>query len=347
MLAFGYKQTSETPHAEALSAFNTAKPTPAGHDLLVAIEAISVNPVDTKIRKSVAPEADEFKVLGWDAVGTVKDVGSKCGLFKPGDKVFYAGDISRQGSNAQFQLVDERIVGHAPSSISNCEAAALPLTSLTAWELLFSRLQVPTDEAGKQQSLLIVGGAGGVGSIMIQLAKQLTGLTVIATASRAKSQEWVRNLGADHVIDHSQPLDQELKKTGIETVDYVASLTHTDTHFDACVNVLKAQGKFGLIDDPQQLNILALKRKSISLHWEFMYTRSLFNTPDLHEQHNILNQISRLIDNNTLRTTLGEHLGKITAENILKAHQILESNKACGKLVLEGFDADAENYDSD
>ncbi|WP_218352722.1 zinc-binding alcohol dehydrogenase family protein [Alteromonas lipotrueiana] len=347
MLAFGYKQTSETPHAEALSAFNTAKPTPAGHDLLVAIEAISVNPVDTKIRKSVAPEADEFKVLGWDAVGTVKDVGSKCSLFKPGDKVFYAGDISRQGSNAQFQLVDERIVGHAPSSISNCEAAALPLTSLTAWELLFSRLQVPTDEAGKQQSLLIVGGAGGVGSIMIQLAKQLTGLTVIATASRAKSQEWVRNLGADHVIDHSQPLDQELKKTGIETVDYVASLTHTDTHFDACVNVLKAQGKFGLIDDPQQLNILALKRKSISLHWEFMYTRSLFNTPDLHEQHNILNQISRLIDNNTLRTTLGEHLGKITAENILKAHQILESNKACGKLVLEGFDADAENYDSD
>lgn len=347
MLAFGYKQTSETPHAEALSAFNTAKPTPAGHDLLVAIEAISVNPVDTKIRKNVAPEADEFKVLGWDAVGTVKDVGSKCSLFKPGDKVFYAGDISRQGSNAQFQLVDERIVGHAPSSISNCEAAALPLTSLTAWELLFSRLQVPTDEAGKQQSLLIVGGAGGVGSIMIQLAKQLTGLTVIATASRAKSQEWVRNLGADHVIDHSQPLDQELKKTGIETVDYVASLTHTDTHFDACVNVLKAQGKFGLIDDPQQLNILALKRKSISLHWEFMYTRSLFNTPDLQEQHNILNQISRLIDNNTLRTTLGEHLGKITAENILKAHQILESNKACGKLVLEGFDADAENYDSD
>ena len=347
MLAFGYKQISETPHAAALSAFNTAKPVPAGHDLLIAVEAVSVNPVDTKIRRSVAPAADEFKVLGWDAVGTVEAVGRDCTLFKPGDKVFYAGDISRQGSNAQYQLVDERIAGNAPKSLSASEAAALPLTSLTAWELLFSRLQVPTDEAGKQQSLLIVGGAGGVGSIMIQLAKQLTGLTVIATASRPQSQEWVRNLGADHVIDHSQPLDQELKKAGIETVDYVASLTHTDTHFEACVNALRPQGKFGLIDDPQQLDILALKRKSISLHWEFMYTRSLFNTPDLQEQHNILNQISRLIDNNTLQTTLGEHLGKITAENILKAHTILESGKACGKLVLEGFEADAENYDSD
>lgn len=340
MIAFGYKQASPDLHDNAIAPVNLAKPVPAGRDLLVKIAAISVNPVDTKIRRNVEPDADSFKILGWDAVGVVEATGSNCELFKVGDRVFYAGDISRPGSNAEYQLVDERIVGHAPASLSDAEAAALPLTSLTAWELLFSRLQVPQDETGREQKLLIVGAAGGVGSIMIQLAKQLTHLTVIATASRPQTQQWVTELGADVVIDHSQPLDEALQAAGIDEVDYVASLTHTASHFDACVKSLKAQGKFGLIDDPDTLDVKALKRKSISLHWEFMYTRSLFNTPDMIEQHHILNYVASLVDDKTLTTTLGEHLGAITAANLIQAHRILESGKAKGKLVLEGFKTD-------
>lgn len=345
MLAFGYKQTSETPTEGALTSINMARPVPAGRDILVAIEAISVNPVDTKIRRTAEPDASGFKVLGWDAVGTVVETGSQCSLFKVGDKVFYAGDITRAGSNAQFQLVDERIVGLAPTSISSAEAAALPLTSLTAWELLFSRLQVPTTTEATGQTLLIVGAAGGVGSIMIQLAKQLTSLTVIATASRPETRDWALSLGADKVIDHNHPLDEELARIGIKDIDYVASLTHSDVHFEACINALKAQGRYGLIDDPGPLDISLLKRKSISLHWEFMYTRSMFNTDDMQEQHRILNRVAELIDNQTLRTTVGEHLGKITAENLLKAHSILESGQAKGKLVLEGFMLDKSHYD--
>lgn len=345
MLAFGYKQTSETPIEGALTSINMARPVPAGRDILVAVEAISVNPVDTKIRRTAEPDASGFKVLGWDAVGTVVETGSQCSLFKVGDKVFYAGDITRAGSNAQFQLVDERIVGHAPTSISSAEAAALPLTSLTAWELLFSRLAVPTAAQATGQTLLIVGAAGGVGSIMIQLAKQLTPLTVIATASRPETRDWALRLGADKVIDHSHPLDEQLASIGIKDIDYVASLTHSDVHFAACINALKAQGRYGLIDDPGPLDISLLKRKSISLHWEFMYTRSMFNTEDVQEQHRILNRIAELIDNRTLRTTLGQHLGKITAENLLKAHGILESGQAKGKLVLEGFELDKSHYD--
>ncbi|QJR82051.1 zinc-binding alcohol dehydrogenase family protein [Alteromonas pelagimontana] len=340
MLAFGYKQATTELKADSLQAVNMSNPVPAGRDILVAVEAISVNPVDTKIRKSVEPAADTFKVLGWDAVGVVKEVGNSVSLFKPGDRVFYAGDISRQGSNAEYQLVDERIVGRAPTSLSNAEAAALPLTSLTAWELLFSRLQVPTDSSGEGKILLVVGAAGGVGSILVQLARRLTSLTVVGTASRGETKQWVKDKGAHYVIDHNHPLDEQLKKQGIEKVDFVASLTHTDVHFEACVNALAAQGRFGLIDDPGAIDIALLKRKSISLHWEFMYTRSLFNTNDMQEQHDILCRIADMVDEGQLTTTVGKNLGEINVENLLKAHQILESNRAMGKLVLEGFNRD-------
>ncbi|WP_018983034.1 zinc-binding alcohol dehydrogenase family protein [Salinimonas chungwhensis] len=338
MLAIGYKQASPDLHDEALSLVNIAKPAPAGRDLLVKISAISVNPVDTKIRRTAEPDADEFKILGWDAVGIVEAVGEHCEYFKPGDRVFYAGDISRPGTNAEFQLVDERIVGTAPAKLSDAEAAAMPLTALTAWELLFSRLQLPADASGKDQVLLIIGGAGGVGSILTQLARQLTELTIVSTASRPQTIAWAKEMGAHHVINHHQSLPQQLEEIGINQVDAVASLTHTDSHLDSLVEMLKPQGKLGLIDDPESLDVTALKKKSISLHWEFMYTRSLFNTEDMVEQHRILNRVAELLDNKTLKTTLGQHLGPVNVANLIQAHTILESNKACGKLVLEGFE---------
>lgn len=337
MLAVGYKQASPELRQDSFQSFNIAKPTPAGRDLLVKINAVSVNPVDTKVRKSANPEAEEFKILGWDAVGTVEATGNDASLFKPGDRVYYAGDISRQGSNAEYQLVDERIVGRAPAKLSDAEAAALPLTSITAWELLFSRLQVSQDKNAPSKTLLVVAGAGGVGSVLIQLARQLTSLTIIATASRPETQRWVKDMGAHHVIDHSNPVDEEMEKAGLGPVDYVASLSHTDQHFEACVNALRPQGRFALIDDPGVLDISLMKKKSLSLHWEFMYTRPLFNTEDIQTQHDILNQVAKLADNGTIRTTLQQRLGKLSPETLYEAHRILESGKAIGKLVMTGL----------
>ncbi len=299
---------------------------------------MSVNPVDTKIRANAAPDEGQAKVIGWDAAGVVKAVGSAVTLFKPGDAVFYAGALTRAGSNSELQIVDERIVGHKPKSLDFAQAAALPLTSITAWELLFDRLQVLDSSQPAGKTLLIIGAAGGVGSIMTQLARQLTGLTVIGTASRAETRDWVGELGAHHVIDHTQPLAAELKRIGIPQVDYIASLTHTDDHFEQIVEAIAPQGKLALIDDPQLFDWRKLKRKSVSLHWEFMYTRSMFNTPDQIKQHQLLNQVARLVDAGTVRTTLAEHFGTINAANLKKkAHALLESHKARGKIVLEGF----------
>jgi zinc-binding alcohol dehydrogenase family protein len=267
----------------------------------------------------------------------VKSVGSDVTLFKAGDKVFYAGSIARAGGNSELHVVDERIVGHMPKSLGFAEAAALPLTAITAWELLFERLQISEGSNDEGQSLLIVGAAGGVGSILTQLAKQLTGLKVIGTASRAQTRDWVSALGADLVIDHSQPLSEELKRAGITSVTHVASLTQTDQHLAQLVEALAPQGKLALIDDPKSLDISLLKRKSLSLHWEFMYTRSLFETPDMIEQHKLLNRVAELIDAGTLKKTLGEHFGVINAANLRRAHELLESGKAKGKIVLEGF----------
>ncbi|SDA31189.1 zinc-binding alcohol dehydrogenase family protein [Pseudomonas sp. NFPP10] len=337
MKAIAYYASLPIDDPKSLQDIELPEPVAGPRDLLVEVRAISVNPVDTKVRQNVQPEGGAAKVLGWDVAGVVKAVGSDVSLFKVGDRVFYAGSIARAGGNSELHTVDERIVGHMPKSLDFAAAAALPLTAITAWELLFERLQISQEPADKGQSLLIVGAAGGVGSILTQLARQLTGLKVIGSASREQTQAWVRELGAHAVVDHSQPLSAELQRIGIDQVTHVASLTQTDAHLDQLVEALAPQGKLALIDDPKSLDVTKLKRKSLSLHWEFMYTRSLFETADMQEQHVLLNRVAELIDAGTLKTTVGEHFGQINAANLRRAHALLESGKARGKIVLEGF----------
>ena len=334
------KAISFTQHAlpidnpQALIDISLPRPTPGPRDLLVEVRAVSVNPVDTKVR--VGTITKEPIILGWDATGIVREVGAEVTLFQPGDEVFYAGSIARPGSYSEFHLVDERIVGHKPHSLSAADAAALPLTSITAWELLFDRLGV-VEGTGEGKCLLITGAAGGVGSMLVQLARKLTRLTVIGTASRQETADWVRQLGAHHVIDHSQPLLAQLQALGVPETDYVASLTHTEQHFAQLIDVLKPQGRLCVIDDPETLDVMPLKRKSLSLHWELMFTRSLYETPDMINQHHLLNRVSALIDQGVLQTTVGEHFGAINAANMRRAHALIESGKARGKIVLEGF----------
>ncbi|GGY00827.1 zinc-binding alcohol dehydrogenase family protein [Massilia dura] len=309
-------------------------PAPGPRDLLVRVHAVSVNPVDTKVRRGAAVTAP--RVVGWDAAGIVEAVGSDVTAFKPGDEVYYAGSLTRPGSYSELHVVDERIVGHKPATLAFADAAALPLTSLTAWELLFDRLKVP-EGGGQGRTLLVIGASGGVGSILTQLAGKLTGLTVIGTASRAETGDWVRALGAHHVIDHSRPMKAQLQELGFEYADIVISLTHTDQHYEDIVDILAPQGQFALIDDPATLDAMPLKRKSISLHWELMFTRSMYETADMARQRDILDRVAALVDSGTLKTTVGEHLGRIDAANLRRAHAIVESNKARGKLVLAGF----------
>lgn len=341
MKAIGYQQSLSINDAASLVDIEMPQPTASGHDLLVRVKSIAVNPVDCKIRQNVSPTNGEFKVIGWDAVGEVVAIGELATNFKLGDKVFYAGDLNRQGTNAEYQLVDERIVGRKPESLSNSEAAALPLTSITAWELLFERLaikqQQPNSKEKSNDIILIIGAAGGVGSILVQLASVLTGATVIATASRESSAAWVKKLGADHVIDHSKPLVPQIEQLNIGQVTHVASLTHTDSYLDSYVELLAPMGKIALIDDPQFIDIKKLKPKSLSLHWEFMFTRSMFQTPDINKQHLLLNNIAELIDQGYLQTTIGKNLGVINAANLRAAHEAIESGKSIGKIVLEGF----------
>ena len=341
MKAVAYLKAQSIDEAESLLDIELPQPEAQGRDLLVKVNAISVNPVDTKIRSAVNPESDKYKVLGWDAVGEVVAIGDAVELFNIGDRVWYAGDLTRQGCNAEYQLVDERIAGYAPKTLSDPESAALPLTTITAWELLFDRLNLELiNDPVKQDevNLLIVGASGGVGSILTQLAAQLTSVNVIGTASRPETQEWVLQCGANHVIDHSKPISQELRRIGIEQVTYAISLTHTDQHFTELVASLVPQGKLALIDDPATaLDITQLKRKSISLHWEFMFTRSMFQTSDIIQQHLLLNNVAELIDVGTLKTTVKSTQGCINAENLKKAHATIESGKSIGKIVLEGF----------
>ncbi|WP_298220315.1 zinc-binding alcohol dehydrogenase family protein [Halothiobacillus sp.] len=340
MKAVGYRESLPISEENALIDFELPDPQPGGRDLLVAVKAVSVNPVDTKVRRNTPPAEGETKVLGWDASGVVQSVGPEVTLFKPGDEVWYAGSIARPGTNAELHLVDERILGYKPKSLSHAEAAALPLTSITAWEMLFDRLGVLPGKSPTNQSLLIIGAAGGVGSILVQLARRLTGLTVIGTASRPETTEWVRSLGAHHVIDHSKPLAEELRKTGLSNVTHVASLTQTGKHFADIVEALAPQGKLALIDDPDpaELNVLLLKRKSISLHWELMFTRALFDTPDILAQHRLLCEVADLVDAGLIRTTANQNLGPINAGNLKRAHALIESGTTRGKIVLEGFD---------
>ena len=336
MKAIAY-QHAQASAAGSLHDITLPEPLATGHDLLVEVRAVSVNPVDAKVRSGVSAPDGEWKILGWDAAGVVRAVGPEVRFFKPGDRVWYAGDISRPGTNAELHLVDERIVGHMPKSLDFAQAAALPLTSITAWEMLFDRLQLKRGELPSDDRLLIIGASGGVGSIMTQLARQLTTATVIGTASRPATQAWVHELGAHHVIDHSRLLSEELKKIGIDNASHIVSLNSTDQHFAQIVEAIAPQGKFGLIDDPQPIDVNKLKRKSVSLHWELMFTRSLFGTDDMVAQHHLLNEMAELVDAGIIRTTLGEHFGTINAANLMRAHALLESGKARGKIVLEGF----------
>jgi zinc-binding alcohol dehydrogenase family protein len=335
MKAIAYRQHGlPITDPDALLDIELPSPTPEPRDLLVAVKAISVNPVDTKVRANAA--VSEPRVLGWDAVGVVQAVGGEVSLFKVGDEIYYAGDLTRPGTNSELHLVDERIAALKPKSLENAAAAALPLTSITAWELLFDRLGVP-EGGGAGKSLLIIGAAGGVGSILTQLARQLTKMTVIGSASRAQTQAWVKSLGAHHVIDHSRSIPEELQRIGVGQVSHVISLTHTDTRFAELIEALEPQGHLALIDDPKTLDVVPMKRKSLSLHWELMFTRSMFQTADMIAQHKLLTRVAELIDSGVLKTTLGEHFGTINASNLKRAHALLETGTAQGKIVLEGF----------
>ncbi|GBQ89451.1 zinc-binding alcohol dehydrogenase family protein [Asaia krungthepensis] len=342
MRAIGFQSPHPIDHVEALQDIELPDPVPGGRDILVEIRAVSVNPVDVKIRASANPAPGEYRVLGWDASGIVRAIGPDVRDFAIGDEVFYAGALQRAGTNAELHLVDERIVGRKPKSLDWAQAAALPLTALTAWEMLFDRLDIRRDVPGTRPSVLIIGGAGGVGSMAIQLARALTDVTVIATASRPETQGWVRDLGAHHVIDHRNPLAPQISELPTGAPGFVFSTTATAQHLEDIVELLAPQGHFGLIDDPAELNAMPLKRKSLSLHWELMFTRSMFTTPDMDHQGKILNDIAALIDSGQLRTTLGEHFGPINAANLRRAHALIESGRARGKIVLEGFESDGE-----
>lgn len=336
MKAVGYRSPGPIDAADSLVDLHLPRPQPTGRDLLVQVQAVSMNPVDTKLRRGAAVAGDA-RVLGFDAVGVVSEVGPQVTLFKPGDEVWYAGAIDRPGSNAEFQLVDERIAALRPRKLAAADAAALPLTGITAWELLFDRLRVPLAGTGTPSTLLIVGAAGGVGSILIQLARQLTGLTLVATASRPATRDWVSALGAHQVIDHLQPMAPQIAALGLPPVRQVISLTQTDKHFAQLVEILAPQGQLALIDDPEAIDVRLLKRKSLSLHWELMFTRSLYQTDDMQAQHVLLGELSRLVERGELRTTARTHLGKINAANLREAHRLQETGSVIGKIVLEGF----------
>jgi zinc-binding alcohol dehydrogenase family protein len=337
MKAIGFYKPLPIDNAEALVDIELPAPVASGHDLLVEVRAVSVNPVDVKIRASATPPEGEVRVIGWDAAGIVRGVGDKVTRFKVGDRVWYAGEITRSGSNAELQLVDERIVGRAPTSLDFAEAAALPLTSLTAWELLFDRLKVQDADLTQDNRLLVIGAAGGVGSVLLQLARKLTGLTVIASASREETGNWAISRGAHHVIDHSQPWAPQLAALGFADVTHVIGLNATDTYLAQIVAVLRAAGQLALIDDPKQLDIAPFKAKSLSVHWELMFTRSLFKTADLARQHDILCQVAALVDAGVVSTTLTERIKGINAANLRQAHARIEQGRTRGKIVLEGF----------
>lgn len=337
MKAVGYRHSLPIQDASSLMDVEVPRPLPSGRDLLVRVLAISVNPVDAKMRLRSAPQNGLHRVLGWDASGIVEDVGREATLFNRGDAVFYAGAIDRQGTNAEFHLVDERLVGPKPRSLSHAESAAIPLTAITAWETLFDRLNVRRPIPGAGNAILIIGGAGGVGSMAIQLARQLTDLVVIATASRDETSAWVKGLGAHHVVDHRRPLAAQVSALGIGAPAFVLSTTQTDKHFDEIVELIAPQGRFALIDDPDLIDARKLKRKSVSLHWELMFTRSIFKTADMAKQHELLASVSALLDEGRVKTTLAENFGKINAANLKRAHALIETGTAKGKIVLEGF----------
>ena len=332
MKAVGLYKYLPIDHPESLLDLEVEEPRAAGRDLLVEVKAVSVNPVDTKRRAPKDIVEKTPKILGWDAAGVVKAAGPDCRLFKPGDAVYYAGSVIRQGSNSQFQLVDERIVGRKPANLGFAQAAAMPLTTLTAWELMFERMGISRSGAHAGRSLLILGGAGGVGSVAIQLAKNLAKLRVTASASRAESIAWCRQLGADEIVDHAKPIEGEF--------DYVLCFSATDPYWPSFPRITKPQGKIGLIVRTlKPVDLQILHDKSIAVHLEGMFTRSTFQTPDMEAQHALLDDTAGLIEAGVVKCTLRENLGAINAANLRRAHRLLEDGHVVGKLVLEGWGA--------
>lgn len=337
MKAIIYKQPCTIDHPESLTDAQLPDPEPLARDLLVKVQAISVNPADTKVRANMPPSGPG--ILGWDAVGTVVALGEAVTQFQVGQRVWYAGAFDRPGSNSELQCVDERLAAVAPESLSVDEAAALPLTAITAWELLFERLRIPMGKAPTDTVLLVSGAAGGVGSILLQLASRLTSATVVATAGRPESREWVTSMGAHHVVDYHEPLGPQIAALGLSPVTHIASLTHTDRYFSSFVELLAPFGHLALIDDPPSLDVVPMKRRSQSLHWELMFTRSMFQTADMGAQGKLLAEVSALVDAGVLRTTLTQNLGTINAANLRRAHELSERGGSHGKMVLSGFDA--------
>ena len=338
MKAIGLYHPLPVDDPDALVDLELPVPEASGHDLLVHVHAIAVNPIDTKVRRRPLPEGDNSRVLGWDAAGEVIAVGAGCKLFKPGDRVFYSGELTRPGCNAEYQLVDERIVGHMPASLDFAQAAALPLTAVTAWESLFDRLGIAQDaEANRGKTLLIIGGAGGVGSIAIQLARQVAGITVVATASRPESKTWVESRGAQHVVDHRQPLPSQMAALGIAP-DYILCCSDTSSYFSAMAEMIRPQGRVCvLVDATGAVDINLFKGKSAAVVWESMFTRALFRTDDMSQQQHILEQVAQLADAGALKTTLSQTLSPISAANLREAHARLESGSTIGKIVLSGW----------
>lgn len=334
MKAIVTKQPLPASDPQSLVEIEVPRPAPTGRDLLVKVHAISINPVDTKVRAGVT--SPEGRILGWDAAGVVEAVGPEVQGFQIGDEVFYAGDITRPGSNAEYQLVDERIVGRKPKSLSFADAAAFPLVTITAWESLFERLGVTSDTA-PGRSILILGGAGGVGSMAIQLARQV-GLTVIATASRPDSRQWVLELGAHHEVNHRESIPDQLAALGFPEVDYIANFVDTDAYWDIMAHVIKPMGKIvSIVETSGAVDLGQLKSKSATFAWEFMFTRSQLQTPDMAEQGRLLNEVSQQIDQGKIRSITGERLQGISAPNLRIAHEKAESGKLIGKLVLDGW----------
>ncbi|OTG92566.1 zinc-binding alcohol dehydrogenase family protein [Acinetobacter sp. ANC 3832] len=336
MKVVAYKKPCPITHPNVFTDVELAQPIAKDRDLLIAVHAISINPVDIKVRLRTPESNNDWKILGRDAVGTVQAVGENVQNFKVGDQVFYAGTINRDGSYAEYQLVDERIVGHKPTTLNHAEAAAMPLTSITAWEMLFDRLKVQ-DASNQNATILVIGAAGGVGSITVQLLKALTDFKVIATASRPESKAWLEQIGADYIVDHRQPLEQQVLDLKIGLPSYIFAVTGTENYTKNIENLIAPQGHFGLIDDPENFVINGFKAKSVSIHWESMFTRSVYQTTDMSRQGEILDKIAELVDEGKIKTTLSKTFGVINAENITKAHAFIESGKSIGKIVLEGF----------
>ena len=335
MKAIGFSEHLDIKDPKSLFEFETPKPTPKGHDLLVKVNAISVNPVDVGVRRSGHGKLSKPKIIGWDACGIVEKVGNNVSLFSPSDRVYYAGSFKRSGSNSEYQLVDERIVGNAPKSLTDAQAAAMPLTSLTAYEALFEQLSLSQDKKSNEgKTILIINGAGGVGSVATQLASN-AGLTVIATASRPKSINWVKSHGAADVVNHRKNLVNEVHKLGYKYIDYILELKDIDSHWKEMCELIKPEGAIASITENRRpINLRLLTPKKAIFAWEWMYTKSYYHTPDMQSQHEILNKIATLIDNSELQCTLTQSLSPINADNLREAHSLVENGHMIGKVVV-------------